>query len=100
MCSMKSASREEEPRGAYAASVLGAELCQGGALDVAEVRDGDDHLVVGIEVLGVEVAGEEVDAGAALVAVLVADLDELLFHDAAAGGVVLQDVAQVGDLLA
>ncbi len=37
--------------GSDASAVLGAELAERRALDVAQVGDGDDHLVVGIEVL-------------------------------------------------
>ena len=55
--------------GADAAAVLRAVFGQRGALDVAHVRDGDDHVVVGIEILGVELLGGIDDLRTALVAV-------------------------------
>ena len=44
------------------------------ALDVAGVRDGDDHLLVGDQVLDRELAFVARDLGAALVAVLLGDV--------------------------
>ena len=54
---------------AHAAAGLGAELGQGGALDVAEVGDRDHDVLVGVEVFGVEFILGEGDLGAARVAV-------------------------------
>ncbi len=70
--------------GSDASAVLGAELAERRALDVAQVGDGDDHLVVGIEVLGVEVAGSIIYVGAAVISVFFADLDQLIADDGAA----------------
>ena len=84
---------------ADASPALGAELGQRGALDVAQMRNGDDHLVVGIEVLGVEFLSAGHDLGAALVAVLVLHLYELVLHHLAAEAVVGEDLVVVFNLL-
>lgn len=62
---------------AYAATGLGAEFAKRCALDISEMRYGDYHIVVGIEVLGVEVAGSVVDVGLACIAIFVADFKQL-----------------------
>ncbi len=79
---------------------------QRGALDVSHVRDGDHHLVVGVEVFRIELFGAHHDLGAAFVAVLLLDLQHLLLHDAqthlAAGEhavVVFDPFEQLGVLL-
>ena len=40
--------------GTHAGTALSTELSQLCALDISEVRDGDDHLIISVEVLGVE----------------------------------------------
>ena len=77
----------------------------GRALEVAGVGDGDGDLLVGDEVFEGELGGLVEDLGAALVAVLVADLFELLDDDFAElllggeDGLVLGDVvADLGEL--
>ncbi len=55
----------------------------GGSLEVAGVGDGDGDLLVGDEVFELDLGGLVDDLGLALVAVLVADLFELLDDDAA-----------------
>ena len=72
------------PLCSHSATVLCAEFAELSALDVAAVGYGDDHIVVGIEVLGVEVACGIVDVGAARLAVLVADLDKFVPYDGTA----------------
>ena len=84
---------------ADASPALGTELGQRGALDVAQMRNGDDHLVVGIEVLGVEFLSAGHDLGAALVAVLVLHLYEFVLHHLAAEAVVGEDLVVVFDFL-
>src|SRR5699024_6636571 len=66
-----------------AAAFLGSVLVLPGALDVAAPGDGDDHVLLGDEVLHRHVAGEGEDLGAAVVAVAVDDLGELLGDDVA-----------------
>ncbi len=82
-----------------AAAVLCAELAELCALDISAVGDGDDHVVVGIEILGIEVAGGVVYVGAACVAILVAYLDELLFDYGATHVVVREYQFESGYLL-
>ena len=50
-----------------------------GPLDVAHVREGDDHLVVGIEILRVQLLRGIDDVGLALVAPFGLDLQQLVF---------------------
>src|SRR5690606_20484843 len=82
-----------------AATALGAELRKGRALDVAQVADGDHHRFIGDEVLHAHVAAGMHDLRAALIAVLVADLQGLVLDDPIPQALVGQDLAQVGDQL-
>ena len=82
-----------------AAAVLLAVGGQRQALDVAGVGDRDHHLLVGDHVLDVHVALEVGDLGAALVAVALVDLVELLDDDRVDSGRVAEDRAQLGDRL-
>ena len=67
---------------ALAAAALRAVGADGGALDVALVRDGDDAGFVGDEVFDVDLALVGHDVGAARVAVLLFDFEQLGLHDA------------------
>ena len=85
------------PADALAAAVLGAVGVGAGALGVAGAGDGDDHVLLGDEVLHAHLAVEGHDPGAALVAVLLDDLGQLAGDDAPLalrGG---DDLAQVLD---
>ena len=91
---------------AGAAATLLAVDGDGRALEVAGVGDGDGDLLVGDEVFEAELGGLVEDLGAAGVAVLVADLGELLDDDFAElrgrgeDGLVLGDVvADLGELV-
>ena len=59
------------------AARLLTEVCQRRTFDVAEVRDGDNHIVVRIHILRVELGSHLHDLRLALVAVFLFDLDEL-----------------------
>ena len=67
------------------------------ALHVAEVRHGHDHVLLGDQVLGVDHVDRARDLGAARVAVLLADLGQLLEHDLEHAGVAGQQALQVLD---
>ena len=84
---------------AYASSPLCTELCQGGALDVAHVADGHHHLVVGIEVLGVELVGVGHDFRAAHVTELLLHFQQFVLDDLAAQVVVGEYLVEVLYLL-
>ena len=73
---------------ADAVLLLCAEFGQLRAFDVAQVRDGDHHLVVGIEVLGVEFGGGEADFRAAFVAVFLFHFQQFVLDDLTADGIV------------
>ena len=45
-------------------------------LDIAEMRNGDDHIVVGVHIFGVELGSHLDDLGLALVAVFLFDLQQ------------------------
>ena len=60
---------------------------------------GDDHVVVGIEVLGVELLGGVDDLRAALVAVLLLDLEQLVLDDLHLHRDILEHLREVGDQL-
>ena len=68
-----------------------------GALDIARVGEGIDALLLGDEVLDVHLAGYGFNGGAALVAVLVPQGDELVLQDGLDAGVVGQDFPEVPD---
>ncbi len=73
---------EVDAGNALAAALLGAIRLDRDALDVAGVGDGDNHVLVGDEVLNVEVLLGAGDLGATLVAELAGDLAHLLLDHA------------------
>ena len=85
---------------AGAAALLLAIDADGRALEVAGVGDGDGDLLVGDEVLEGELGGLVDDGGAACVAVLVADVFELLDDDAAEFLLGGEDGLVLGDVVA
>jgi hypothetical protein len=88
---------------AEAAGSAAALLAVGGdrrALEVAGVGDGDGDLLVGDEVFEGELGGLVEDGGAAGVAVLVADVFELLDDDAAELFLAGEDGLVLGDVVA
>ena len=68
-------------------------------LDVARARDRDDHLLVRDQVLDVEVVLGRRDDRAALVAVALGDLEQLLLDQAEDHVLVPEQLAQLGDPL-
>ena len=82
--------------GTHSAAALCAELCQRCALDVSQMRDGDYHFIIGIEVFGIELRGRKADFRAAFVAVLFLHLDQLVLDDLAAELVITQNLLEVG----
>jgi hypothetical protein len=87
------------PGHADAAALLLAVGRERQRLDVAGVRDRDDHLLVGDQVLDVDLVLGVGDLRAAVVAVAIADLEQLLADQAHDLGLVAEDVAQPGDPL-
>ena len=67
-------------RDALAAALLSTIGSHGNTLDVTGMGDGDDHILVGNEVLYIEIALRRCDLGAALIAKLAGDLAHLLFN--------------------
>ena len=62
------------------------------------MRNGDYHLVVGIEVFGVEFACSVINVGATLIAIFVANLYEFRFDKLATHMVVAENFLEVADL--
>ncbi len=89
---------ERRPPPAAPAPTLGPVLRQGRALDVARVGHGDDHLVVGDEILQGDLPGGLGDLGAALVAVGVAHGDQLPHDEVHQQPLIGQDRLQAPDL--
>ena len=85
------------PTHALAAATLRAVGVDPGALGVAAAGDGDDHVLLGDEVLHRHVAVEELDPGAAVVAVLVDQLGQLVGHDGPLPLGLGEDVLEVED---
>ena len=89
----------------YAAHALAAALLlavggHGQALDVAAARDRDDHVLVGDEVLDVEVTRLVGDLGTTLVGIAALDLEHLVADDLLDEALVTQDALVIGNLLA
>ena len=82
----------------YAAARLLAELAERCALDVAQVRYGDDNRVVRVEVFGVELVLVRLDLRAALVAVLLLHLLQVVLHHLLAKLRVAENLLEVGNL--
>ena len=85
--------------GTGAAAILRAVLCERRTLDVAVVRDGDDHIVIGIEVLRIHIRSGVDDIRPAVVAVLVDDLAALVDEDRVEEVLVGEDPLVVPHLL-
>ena len=60
---------------------LGAEFGKRSTLDVPEVGNGDNHVFVCIEVLRIELVSAEGNLCAALVCILVLELESLVLDD-------------------
>ncbi|VWM13599.1 Uncharacterised protein [Collinsella intestinalis] len=88
---------EVDAGNALAAALLGAIRLDRDALDVAGVGDGDNHVLVGNEVLDVEVLLGAGDLGATLVAELAGDLAHLLLDHAEDLLLMRKQVLVVGD---
>ena len=86
-----------DARHALAAALLGAVGSHRDALHVAGVGDGHDHVLVGDEVLDIQVLFDMADLGAAFVAELFRNLAHLLLDDAQDLLLMRQQVLVVGD---
>ena len=64
--------------GTYSTTTLLTEVSQWGTLDIAEVRNGDNHIVVGIHILWVELGSHLDDACATLIGILLFDFNEFV----------------------
>jgi hypothetical protein len=87
------------PGHADAAAVLLAVRGQRQRLDVARLRDRDDHLLVGDQVLDVDLVLGGRDLGAAIVGEALGDLAQLLLDEAQDARLVAEDRAQLLDAL-
>ena len=67
---------------AHAAAGLGAVFGKRGTLDITQMGNGDDHVLIGVEVLGVDVVGGRSNLSATGVAVLGYQFLHLLLDDA------------------
>ena len=85
--------------GAYTSSTLLTEISQRRTFDVAQVRDGDNHIVVGIHIFGVELGSHLHDARAALVGVLILDLLQFGCYELVAQTLVSEQLVEVCNLL-
>lgn len=83
--------------GAHTATTLLVELVEMGALDVTHMGDGDNHRIVGIEVLGIELVVEGDDLRTTGVAILLLHLKQILLHHLLATLGIVEDLLQLGD---
>ncbi len=63
------------------AARLGAVLCQRSSLDVAQMRNRDDHVLIGVEVLRVELTCGRTDFCPSRISILVLEFDSLCLDD-------------------
>ncbi len=80
------------------ASLL-VEFVQMGTLDIAHVADGDDHWIIGIEVLGIELVVEGDNLGTTLVAILLLHLLQLILHHLLTTLRIVENLLQVSNKL-
>ena len=85
--------------GTQAAASLCAELAERRALDVTHVRNGNNHGVVGIEILGIKLVVKGDNLRLALVAVLLLHFEQIVFHHLLATLRVVQNLFQVSNQL-
>ena len=81
------------------ATVLCAILGQRGTLDITHMRNGDNHIIISIEILRVELLSREDNLRTALVAILLLDLDQLVLDDLHLHTLVSQHCVVVVDTL-
>ena len=84
--------------GADAAPVLGTVFGQRRTFDIAQVRNGDDHLVVGVEILRVELFGSVNDLRAPFVAVFGLHLQQFVLNDLHLQFAAAQHIVEISDL--
>ena len=85
--------------GSYSTTSLLAEVTERSTLDVAQVAHGDNHGVIGIEILGIEFVLGRNNLGTAIVAILLLDLLQLVLHHLSAQRVVGENAVEVVYLL-
>lgn len=66
--------------------------------DIAQVRNGDDHLVVGVEILRVELFGSVNDLRAPFVAVFGLHLQQFVLNDLHLQFAAAQHIVEISDL--
>ena len=81
----------------YSAPALRTEFAERRAFDIAHVRDGDNHLVVGVEILGIQFLRRIDNIRPTLIAVFVFDFLKLVFDDFHAKVVIFQNFGQICD---
>ena len=84
---------------AHAALTLRGVLARARALDVAVARQGEDALLLFDEVFDVDLVLDLLDLGLALIAILVANFNELVLQNALEHRLVGEKLDKVGDLL-
>ena len=80
-------------------SVLETVFGEGCPLDVSEVRDGDDHILICIEVFRIEFLCRKSDLRTSLVSVLLLHLHGLILDDSHLESLVGKHILTVGDEL-
>ena len=85
--------------GAYSTASLLTELLQRRTLDITEMTDRDDHRIVRIEVLGIELMLVGDDLCAALVTIFLLHLKEVVLHHFLAKFGIVENLLQISDAL-
>ena len=84
---------------AYAATVLQTVFGKRSPLDISEVRDGDHHILICIEVFRIELFRRECDLSPSCITILFLHLESLVLDDAQLHAFVCKDILAILDEL-
>ena len=84
---------------ADSAAGLRTEFGERGTLDISKMGDGDDHILIGVEVFRIELVGAHGNFAAAGISVLRLHLGALIFHDLELESLAAENLDAVGDEL-
>ena len=82
----------------YSSSSLSLEICQRSTLDIAHVRNSNDHLIISIEIFRIQIFRSIDDIGLTFISILVFDFLQFIFDNLHTKIIVFKDLFQVGNL--
>ena len=79
----------------YSTTTLLTELGQWGTLDITQVRDSDNHIIVGIHILWIELSSHLDDTCTTLVCIFLLDLNQFVLNYLVTLGLVVEQLIEV-----